>query len=353
MLCVRPYDYVRVRVCMCVFCKCRYSENLEADLHQLNAELQNSESLERAEKRQARRSSMASVRLSILRTRVLSGFAAFRNSSGGGAVSKDGIVSSATSSAASTPSGGVRTKQLKMSAFDLWELFQIKIAVAGTLPAMVRRRAGATRAGKMLALGLILQDLKLYQSRVASLRDTSNTLLAPGAPGAPGMPPFPAPVAFTIAAGGPKKKKKLPKTRRLFWEKIDADENSGAIWDEIGNMDAFVDRKEVEHLFSRAGPKKKKSHRGDKKGKGKKKDDKDDKHDSVFGDDLRQLEICFRGLRQLGYRTGESVVEAIDNVDSCVAIVAGASPYVTIPVICLSATCVVDPVALLSTLVSD
>ena len=137
---------------------------------------------------------------------------------------------------------------------------------------------------------------------MASLRDTSNGLM--GGPAVPGVPPgMPGPPSFMInpLAGGPKKKKKQPKTRRLFWEKIDTSGAGGALWEEVVDMDAFVDRKEVEQLFGRGGAKKsksKKSKGGGKKGKEEK--EKDEKQESVFGDELRQMEICFRGLRQIG-----------------------------------------------------
>eukprot|EP00750_Incisomonas_marina_P007477 INCI14984.1.p1 GENE.INCI14984.1~~INCI14984.1.p1 ORF type:complete len:1205 (-),score=228.63 INCI14984.1:27-3641(-) len=336
-----------------------YSENLQADLQQLQSELRQVEEKQRAKDRSVRRATMANLRLSTLQSRVVG---AFRSNSapltptalagvgaakkGGGwstvaqklAFGKDGTAGSGNSngrnttgghgqasgegSTATTPSrgdvDGVRVKQLKMSGFDLWELFQIHVAVFGMFPALVRRRASALRAGKLLALGLITQDLRQYKTRMASLRDTSNGLM--GGPAVPGVPPgMPGPPSFMInpLAGGPKKKKKQPKTRRLFWEKIDTSGAGGALWEEVVDMDAFVDRKEVEQLFGRGGAKKsksKKSKGGGKKGKEEK--EKDEKQESVFGDELRQMEICFRGLRQIGYRTGDSVVEALDNIDS-------------------------------------
>ena len=252
----------------------RYAENLQADLQQLQGELQRTEEQARASQRRQRRQTMAAVRMSMMKDRVIG--ALQRNGSsasagaaiaGGGAGSGKwaalakrlsgtgtgagaggggvgvgvggglgngngggggGVGGGGLDGVSGTPTSqqdGVRVKQLKMSAADLWELFQVcvrarvcvssrsrqprcgqssvvasaqtqwraqwhacpvrlngltptkpkpnrlrftntftrqvKVAVFGMFPALVQLRARSQRAGKMLALGLITRELKL------------------------------------------------------------------------------------------------------------------------------------------------------------------------------------------------
>ncbi len=128
------------------------------------------------------------------------------------------------------------------------------------------------------------------------------------------------------------------KTRRLFWDKVSGGgSGGGAVWDKVESMDDVIDRNEVETLFGRAAPKKKKAagSGGGGKGKGKKKggagggkdggdgggggDDAEQQAPSVFEGQLQQLEICLRGLVQLGYATGRDIVAAMDNLQ-CVCL---------------------------------
>ncbi len=180
---------------------------------------------------------------------------------------------------------------------------------------------------------------------MASLLSSSNAVIMPpgGGPPPPGGFPGPPPpfdptgtggVGGKSSGAGGKGKKAQPKTRRLFWEKVETTSGAGgAIWNDVADMDGFVDRDEVEGLFGREAPsprKKKSSAAADDSGTpaaaaaGTPKPKKEEKADSVFGEDLRQMEICFRGLKQMGFGTGESVVEAVGNIDSSAGFPIGA-----------------------------
>ena len=86
------------------------------------------------------------------------------------------------------------------------------------------------------------------------------------------------------------------------------------MWGEIDNMDDYISFDEVEKLFGRHKKKKKKISKKSSTNRGH--EDKPAPVESVFGDELRQMEIGLRGLKQIGYETSDSVIEAINNIDS-------------------------------------